>query len=71
MKRRFVDASVFESRNMERDGNIDYQYWFDKTLEERLLAAAIMTAVAFREPDFLLKKVDRTLIKARKQPDIL
>lgn len=69
MKRRFVDTTIYESRNMEKDGNIDYQYWFDKTLEERLNAAALMTSVAFGEPDFLLKKVDRTLYKSRKQPD--
>ncbi len=69
MKRKFVDVSVVESRNMEKDGNIDYQYWFDKTLEERLYAATIMTSVAFNEPDFWHKKVDRTIISARKHSD--
>ncbi len=66
MKRKFVDTMFFESRKMERDGNIDHRYWLDKTPEERLHAAAIMIAVAFREPEFLLKKVDRTVFSARK-----
>jgi hypothetical protein len=66
MKRRFVDTSVFKASKMERDGNIDYGYWFDKTNEERLKAAAVMIAVAFQEPDFLKGKVDRTIFSCRK-----
>lgn len=66
MKRRFLDITVFEARSMERDGNIDHNYWHDKTIEERLQAAAIVTAAAFGEPDFLKKKVDRTIFTARK-----
>ena len=66
MKRLYVDVDHFESRNMAEDGNIDYRFWHDKTPEERLHAACIMIAVAFREPDFLKKKVDRTFFSARK-----
>ena len=35
MKRVFVDVDTFTSRNMSKDGNIDYQFWLDKTLEEK------------------------------------
>jgi hypothetical protein len=66
MKRRYVDVGVFESRNMVSDGNVDYKYWFNKTNNQRVEAASVMTAVAFREPDFLKKKVDRTIFSARK-----
>ena len=66
MKRRYVDVDNYESRNMLNDGNVDYKYWFDKTNDERVRAAGIMTSVAFREPDFFLKKVDRTVYSARK-----
>ena len=59
-------VTVFEARSMERDGNIDHNYWHDKTIEERLQAAVIVTAAAFGEPDFLKKKVDRTFFTARK-----
>ena len=52
MKRRYVDVTIFESRNLVRDGNVDYIYWFNKTNNERVHAASIMTSVAFREPDF-------------------
>jgi hypothetical protein len=51
---------------MERDGNIDFGYWHDKTINERLEAAARMIEIAFDEPDFLTKKVDRTIINIRK-----
>ena len=67
MQRRYVDMTIVESRNMVEDGNVDYQYWFDKTNEEKLKAAAIMIAVAFQEPDFLKGKVDRTIFSSRKQ----
>lgn len=66
MERKFVDISLFKSRNMASDGNIDYQFWYDKNNEERVKAASIMTAVAFKEPDFLKKKVDRSIFSARK-----
>lgn len=52
---------------MSKDGNIDFGYWFDKTIEEKLTAAARMIEVAFQEPNFLTKKVDRQFFSARKQ----
>lgn len=66
MKKMFLDRTVFEARNMEKDGNIDNNYWHDKTVEEKMEAAAIVTAAAFGEPDFLKKKVDRTIFTSRK-----
>ena len=41
MKRAFVDLNTFSSRNMSKDGNIDYQFWFDKTIEEKLAATIV------------------------------
>lgn len=66
MKRRYVCIDTFESRNMTRDGNVDYRYWFSKTNNERMHAASVMTSVAFGEPDFFKKKVDRNIFSARK-----
>ena len=66
MNRKYVDMTFFESRNMVEDGNADYKFWFDKSIEERLRASCIMTSVAFREPNFLVKKVDRTQLSNRK-----
>jgi hypothetical protein len=66
MKRRYVDIEVFESRNLVNDGNVDYKHWFNKSNNERIKAASIMTSVAFGEPDFLNKKVDRNIYSARK-----
>jgi hypothetical protein len=66
MTRKFVDISVYESRNMSKDGNIDAGYWFNKTNEERLAAAARMIEVAFREPLFVSKKCDRKIFCVRK-----
>jgi hypothetical protein len=57
MSGKFVDTSTFEARNMEKDGNIDFGYWHEKTIEERLRAAMEMIAVAFNEPLFLNKKL--------------
>lgn len=62
-----MDKTVFRAYNMVKDGNIDYEYWFDKTHEERLQAAAEMISTCFFEPDFLEKKVDRTIFSSRKQ----
>jgi hypothetical protein len=67
MSRKFLDTSVFEARNMEKDGNIDFQYWQNKTIDEKLLAAAQMIAVAFKEPLFTSKKMDRSIFSVRKQ----
>lgn len=58
MGRKFVDTTIYESRNMLKDGNIDFGYWHDKTIMEKLKAATQMTAVAFNEPFFATKKVD-------------
>ena len=66
MKRKYVDLEVYESRNMLKEGNIDYRNWFHKSREERLHAAGVMTAVALGEPEFFKKKLDRTLFTARK-----
>lgn len=68
MKRRYVDLEVYGSRNMAKDGNIDHKYWFYKSNDERLQASGVMTSVAFNEPDFFKKKVERTLFGARKHP---
>lgn len=69
MQRKFVDISQFESRNMAKDGNIDFGYWFDKTNEEKLAAAARMIEVAYQEPMFTRNKVNRSIYSARKQSD--
>jgi predicted RNA polymerase sigma factor len=67
MRRKYLDTTVFEARNLMQDGNIDYQFWHDKTIEEKLQAAAQMIEIAFREPNFTAKKIDRTIFSARKQ----
>jgi hypothetical protein len=66
MQRRYVDTNIFESRNMLNDGNIDNKYWHNKTHTEKLRAAATMISAAFGEPDFLKRKIDRTIFSARK-----
>lgn len=33
MKRAFVDVDTYASRNMDKDRNIDYQFWVNKTKE--------------------------------------
>ncbi|MDB5210711.1 MAG: hypothetical protein JWQ30_1538 [Sediminibacterium sp.] len=67
MSRKFVDITIYEARNMEKNGNIDFGYWHDKTIEEKLRAAAQMIAVAFNEPLFVTKKIDRNIYSVRKQ----
>ena len=67
MKRKYLDTTVFKASNMAADGNIDYKYWFDKSNNEKMKAAASMTAIAFNEPNFLQKKVDRSFFSNRKQ----
>jgi len=59
-------AMPVQARKMSRDGNVDFGYWFDKSTTDRLAAAARMIAVAFHEPSFLSKKVDRSKYSARK-----
>ncbi len=67
MPRKYLDTTAFQARNREKDGNIDFKYWHDKTIEEKLRAAAHMIAVAFQQPLFLTTKLDRTLFSARKR----
>jgi hypothetical protein len=69
MQRRFVDISEIQSRNLEKDGNIDFRYWHNKSNDEKLRAAGIMISVAFNEPHFLEKKIDRTIYSSRKHAD--
>lgn len=69
MKRRFVDTSIIQSRNLERDGNIDFRYWHDKSNEEKLRAAGIMIAVAYNEPNFFTKRMDKSIFSERKHSD--
>ncbi|MFM1961789.1 MAG: hypothetical protein RLZZ172_634 [Bacteroidota bacterium] len=66
MVRKFVDISQFQARKMEIHGNVDRFYWHDKTLETRLSAAAEMNAIAFNEPEFIFKKVDKSFYSSRK-----
>lgn len=69
MKRTFVDTDVISSRKMSRDGNIDYQFWFDKSIEERLAAAVAMIEVAFDTTNFIAQKVDRNIFSSFKRKD--
>lgn len=64
-----VDKTIIKASKLEKQGNADFQYWFDKSIEERLAAAMIMIAVSFREPEFMKKKVERTIFSSRKQKD--
>jgi hypothetical protein len=67
MKRAFVDVDTFTSRNMSKDGNIDYQFWLDKTLEEKLAASVIMIETSFNTKEFVKQKVDRQIITSYKR----
>lgn len=62
-----VDKSIFSASRKADQGNADFQYWFNKSVKERLQAAAVMISVAYRVPDFLNLKVDRTFYSSRKQ----
>ncbi len=64
--RKFIDVNAIEARNMQKDGNVDFRYWFDKSISERLKGAATMNAAAFGEPDFIKGKVDRTIYSSKK-----
>jgi hypothetical protein len=66
MPRKFVDTTQFCSKKMEKDGNSNEGYWLNKTIDERLAAAIEMIKVAYQEPDYLTKKVDRTIFSSRK-----
>jgi hypothetical protein len=67
MKRVFVDVDTFTSRNMSKDGNIDYQFWLDKTLEEKLAASVVMIETSFNTKEFVKQKVDRQIITSYKR----
>jgi hypothetical protein len=67
MKRAFVDVDTFTSRNMSKDGNIDYQFWLDKTLEEKLAASVVMIETSFNTMEFVKQKVDRQIITSYKR----
>lgn len=67
MKRAFVDVDTFTSRNMSKDGNIDYRFWFNKTLEEKLAASVVMIETSFNTKDFVKQKVNRQQFSAYKR----
>lgn len=67
MKRAFVDVETYASRNMSKDKNIDYQFWFDKTIEEKLAASVAMIEASYNVKDFLQQKVDRQIISSYKR----
>ena len=64
MKRAFV---TYASRKMSKDDNIDYRFWWDKTLEEKLAAAVVMIETSFNIKDFVNQKVDRKIISSYKK----
>ena len=67
MKRAFVDVDIYASRNMSKDKNIDYQFWFDKTIKERLADSIIMIETSFNTKDFVKQKVDRKIFSSYKK----
>ena len=67
MKRAFVDVETYASRNMSKDKNIDYQFWFDKTIKERLADSIIMIETSFNTKDFVKQKVDRKIFSSYKK----
>ena len=67
MKRTFVDVDTYASRKMSKDDNIDYRFWWDKTLEEKLAAAVVMIETSFNIKDFVNQKVDRKIISSYKK----
>lgn len=68
MKRAYVDIETYSSRNMTKDKNIDYQYWFDKSIEEKLTASISMIEVSFNTKNFVKQKVDRNILSSYKRP---
>ena len=67
MKRAFVDVEIYTSRNMSKDNNIDYQFWFDKTIHEKLAALVAMIELSFNTKDFVKNKVDRNQLSSYKR----
>ncbi|MFN4286249.1 MAG: hypothetical protein ACK4E8_09830 [Lacibacter sp.] len=60
------NRKIYKAYKMEKDGNIDFQYWQSRTPEERLAAAAIMIEVAFKVRNFFKGKVNRSFFSFRK-----
>ena len=67
MKRAFFDVHIYASRNMSKDKNIDYQFWFNKSIEERLTASIAMIELSFNTKDFVKNKVDRKQLSSYKR----
>lgn len=67
MKRAFVDVDTYASRNMSKDKNIDYQFWFDKTIHEKLAASVTMIELSFDTKDFVKNKVNRQQLSSYKR----
>jgi hypothetical protein len=67
MKRTFVDVETYASRNMSKDKNIDYQFWFDKTIQEKLAASVVMIELSFNTKNFVKNKVDRKQLSSYKR----
>ena len=67
MKRAFGDVDTYASRNMSKDKNIDYQFWFDKTIHEKLAASVTMIELSFDTKDFVKNKVNRQQLSSYKR----
>lgn len=67
MKRAFVDVDIYASRNMSKDKNIDYQFWFNKTIQEKLAASVAMIELSFNTKNFVKNKVDRNQLSSFKR----
>ena len=67
MKRAFIDVDTYASRNMSKDKNIDYQFWFNKTIQEKLAASVAMIELSFNTKDFVKQKVDRQIFSSYKK----
>jgi hypothetical protein len=65
--RKFVDISDIGFRKIEMDANIDKGFWHHKSIAQRIEAAINMIKVAYQEPDFTHKRVDRTALSFRKR----
>ena len=67
MKKTFVDVDIYASRNMSKDKNIDYQFWFNKTIQEKLAASVAMIELSFNTKDFVKQKADRQIFSSYKK----
>ena len=52
---------------MSKDKNIDFQYWFDKTIEEKIAASVVMIELSYKIKNFVKSKVDRDLYSSYKR----